>query len=209
MALDLAKEGVKKNYIIISILGTLWGLFETQVGTLLHTADLPFVGLFMMAFGLFFQTVARLITRMRGSAVLMTIVVAFLKLLIVGGIALSTVVAIFIQSFILELIYFSASPSRLRMSLAGALAVCYSLFHPFLSMPIFMGLTVADAYSRIVGGGSLLLGLSKESGFVILIILSALHFVAGFLTSMLSFPFGLKLRSLQFLSPSTVKNSEP
>ncbi len=199
---------MRKNYIIISILGTLWGLFETQVGTLLHAADLPFVGLFMMAFGVFFQTVARLVTRMRGSAVLMTIVVAFLKLLFVGGIALSTVVAIFIQSFVLELLYFSVFPSRMRMSFAGALAVSYSLFHPFLSMPVFMGLAFSDAYARIIGGGSLLLGLPKASGLVIFVLLVALHFAVGFFSSIVSFSFGLKLCSLQFFSPSTLHNRD-
>ena len=196
---------MKKNYILLSILGTLWGLFETQVGTLLHTADLPFVGLVMMAFGIFFQTVARIITRMRGSALLMAIVVVFLKLLFVGGIALATVVAIIIQSMLLELIYFSPSPSRLRMSFAGAIAVCYSLFHPFLSMPIFMGLTFIDAYARIVGGGSILLGLPKESGFIIIFILMMLHMLTGFFASFFSHSVAVKLISLGLLSPSAIK----
>lgn len=175
---------------------------------MLHAADLPFVGLSMMAFGLFFQTVARLVTRMRGSAVLMTLVVAFLKLLFVGGIALSTVVAIFFQSFILEVIYFSASPARMRMSIAGAFSVSYSLFHPFLSMPVFMGLTPVDAYSRIVGGGSLLLGLPKASGLVIFLLLFALHVAVGFLSSIVSFSFGMKLCSMPFFSPSTLQNRD-
>jgi len=196
---------MKKNYIILSILGTLWGLFETQVGTLLHAADLPFVGLILMAFGIFFQTVARLFCRMRGSALLMAIVVAFLKLLFVGGIALATVVAIFIQSILLELIYFVPAPSRMRMSIAGALAVCYSLFHPFLSMPVFMGLTILDAYSRIVGGGSFLLGLPKESGLFIISILFVFHFITGFTASFFSFNFAIKLGSFRFFSPSVIK----
>jgi hypothetical protein len=191
---------MKKNYIIISILGTLWGLFETQVGTLLHAADLPFVGLLMMAFGVFFQTVARYITRMRGSAFLMALVVAFLKFLFVGGIALSTVIAIFIQSALLELFYFQAAPSRWRMSCAGAVAVCYTLFHPFFSMPILMGLTIADAYDRIIYGGSDILGLPAESGIVILIIMIFLHLLTGFLTSYFSFAFIVKLHTIRLYS---------
>ena len=38
-------------------------------------------------------------------------------------------------------------------------------------MPVLMGLTLQDAYFRIVGGGSVLLGLPKESGFIIIFIL--------------------------------------
>ncbi|MBN1482160.1 hypothetical protein JXA70_17940 [candidate division KSB1 bacterium] len=196
---------MKKNYIVISILGSLWGLFETQVGTLLHAADLPFVGLVMMACGMFFQTTARCFTRMRGSALLMAFVVAFLKLLFVGGIAAATVVAIFIQSLILEIVYLKSSPSRLRLAVAGGCAVSYSLFHPFLSMPVFMGLTFLDAYEWITGGGSVLLGLPKESGLVIIFILFLVHFVIGFMTSIFSTGFALKLNSMRFLSSSAIE----
>ena len=164
---------------------------------------MPFVGLIMMGVGIFFQTVARYITRMRGSALLMAVVAIFLKLLFVGGIAVATVVAIFIQSIIFELICFVPLPSRLRMSFAGAGAVCYSLFHPFLSMPIFLGLSLVDAYNRIVVGGSVLLGLPKESGIVIIFILLVFHFVTGFVISYISFSFAIKMNSLRFLSPPT------
>lgn len=186
---------MKKNYIILSILGTLWGLYEMHVGTFLHAMDLPFVGLIMMACGIFFQILARYITRMRGSALLMAVVVAFLKLLFVGGIAFVTVIAIFIQSLLLELVYFSPAPSRLQMSVAGAVALCYSLFHPFLSMPVFMGLTMADAYTRIVGGGRLLLGLPMGSDSAIIAILVLLHALIGFWASYFSYTFAAKLVS--------------
>lgn len=196
---------MKKNYIVISILGTLWGLFETQIGTLLHTADLPFVGLVMMACGMFFQTTARCFTRMRGSALFMAIVAAFLKLLFVGGIAVATVAAIFIQSLILEIIYFNSSPSRLRFAIAGAFAVSYSLFHPFLSMPIFMGLTFLNAYEQITGAGSALLGVPKESGLFIIFILFLVHFFTGFITSTFSTSFALKLNAMGFWSSSAIE----
>ncbi|MBN1560423.1 hypothetical protein JW998_09245 [candidate division KSB1 bacterium] len=195
---------MKRNYIILSIFGTLWGIFETHVGTFLHATDAPFVGLIMMAFGIFFQTIARCITRMRGSAVLVAVVVVFLKLLFVGGIAFATVIAIFIQSILLELVYFSPTPSRWQLSIAGALAVCYSLFHPFLSMPIFMGLTLFDAWARIVGGGSLLLGLPKASGIFIISVLLILHALTGFVAAFFSYAFAVRLIGFGFY-PSAVR----
>jgi hypothetical protein len=196
---------MKRNYIILSILGTLWGVFEMHVGTFLHAVDIPFVGLIMMALGIYFQTIARYITRMRGSALLMAAVVAFLKLLFVGGIAFSTVIAILIQSIVLEMIYLSPSPSRMRMSIAGAMAVCYSLFHPFLSMPIFMGLSIFDAYARIVGGGSLLLGLPKEGHLCIISILLLLHLCIGFVSAFFSYAFATRLIAFELFSPSAVR----
>ena len=186
---------MRKNYIIIAILASVWGVIEMQLGTFMHATRLPFVGLLMMAVGIFFQTTARYVTGMRGSALLVAIVVSFLKLLFVGGIAFSTVAAIFIQSVILELIYASDSPSRLRMSLAGGAAVSYSLIHPFFTMPFFMGLTVFDAYHRVTSGGRILLGFSAQSGLIILAALLGVHFLTGFISGFLSFNIAVKLNA--------------
>ncbi len=186
---------MKKNYIFLSLLGTLWGIVETQIGSLLHAADLPFVGLIMMAFGIFFQTTGRLITRMRGSALLMAIVVIFIKMLIIGGIAVPIAVAIMVESLLLESLYFHRVPSRLRVCLAGAAAVSYSLFHPFLSLPIFMGLSITDAYNRVVLGGSALLGLPPESAWLIFVLLLLLHVSVGAVTALFSYGFALKLQA--------------
>lgn len=186
---------MKKNYIFLSLLGTLWGILETQLGSLLHAADLPFVGLLMMSFGIFFQTMGRLITRMRGSALLMAIVVIFIKMLIVGGIAFPVAVAISIQSVLMELIYFYDDPSRTRMVSAGAVAVSYSLFHPFLSLPLFMGLSLFDAYDRIVQGGSALLGVPSQSAWLIFLLLLLIHVSLGAVSAYVSFGFAVKLQA--------------
>ncbi len=185
---------MKKNYIIIAILGTLWGVLETQLGTLLHAADLPFVGLLMMSIGIMFQTMARQTTRLRGSAVFMGTVAVFIKLLIVGGIAFSVIIAVLIESMLMELIYHRPAPSRRRMAVASAAGVGYSLFHPFLSMPLFMGLTPADAWRRILKGGSVLLGLSPRHGLLLFLLLLLLHLACGFLVAMATFGF---VRDLQ------------
>lgn len=194
---------MKKNYIIIAILGTLWGVVETQLGSLLHAADLPFTGLLMMSIGIMFQTMARQTTLLRGSAVLMGIVAIFIKLLIVGGIAVATAVAIAVESLIIELIYRRRSPTRLRMAIAGAAGVAYALFHPFLSMPLFMGLTPYDAFQRLVKGGSALFGLHPHSGLVILLLLLLLHLICGFVAALMTHGFIARLqqRGLMPLPP--------
>ena len=190
---------MRKNYIFLAILGSVWGIVELQLGTLLHSTTLPFVGLVMMALGIFFQTTARYVTRMRGSALLVAVVVSFLKLLFIGGIAFSTVFAIFVQSGILEFIYAKREPSRLRMSFAGAVSVSYALVHPFFSMPVFMGLTVFDAYDRITRAGSLLFALPNESGLIILALLLFVHLSMGFAAGILTFNAMKRMRRLGFI----------
>jgi hypothetical protein len=197
---------MKKNYIIIAILGTLWGGLETQVGTLLHAADLPFAGLVMMSIGIFFQTATRQITQLKGSSLLLALVVVFIKLLVVGGIALSTALAIAVEALIIEAIFQSRSPSRLRMAVAGAAAVGYSLFHPFLSMPLLMGLTPADALQRITKSGSVILDYNPRHGLLFILALLLLHLMSGFVISLFTFGFILRLQR-RGLAPMPVSNS--
>lgn len=195
---------MKKAYIIIAIMGTLWGGLETQLGTLLHAADLPFTGLLMMSLGLFFQTITRQVTQKKGSALLLAIVAVFIKLLIVGGIAFSVAIAIFLQSALLELIYFHRNPSRLRMALGGATAVAYSLFHPFLSMPLFMGLSVRDALNHIVINGSNILGINASHIWILLFFMLAIHLICGFVVAFAAFTVVTKLQA-RGLAPSVGK----
>lgn len=196
---------MNKKYILLALLGTLWGILELQFGSLFHAADLPFIGLVMMSVGIFFQTFGRLITRLRGSALLMAIVASFIKIIFVGGIAALTVFAILVQSLILEYFYSFHKQSALSFSTAGALAVCYSLFHPFITMPLFMGLTVADAYNRTIGAGAALLGLGDENGSQILLILIFVHLSFGFFAGFLSFRIVIKMLTKGWLKTYITK----
>ena len=69
-------------------------------------------------------------------------------------------------------------------------------------MPIFLGLSLVDAYNRIIGGGSALFGLPKESGLIILFALLLVHFFTGFVVAFFSFSFAIKINLLRILSPS-------
>ena len=191
---------MKKNYIILAILASVWAIIESQLGTVLHATRLPFVGLIMMTIGIFFQTAARLVTKMRGSALLVAVVVSFIKLLFVGGVAIATVIAIFFQSILLEAIYAQRAPSRLRLSIAAGSALCYSLIHPFLTMPLFLGLTLVDAYNRVIKAGSIMFGLPADSGLLIIAALFLLHFLTGFLTGIISYNMIVKMIRGDFLS---------
>ncbi|MDZ7371167.1 MAG: hypothetical protein ONB12_08355 [candidate division KSB1 bacterium] len=183
-----------KAYIIIAILGTLWGIAEVQLGTLLHAVDLPFAGLLMMSLGIVFQTVARLTTAMRGSALLMGAVAVFLKLLLIGGIAASVAVAIMIESLIIEALYWQPLPSQKRIAVAAGAGVTYTLFHPFLSMPLFMGLTPLDAYRRILQAGKMLFGIKTQDGFILIFVMLTFYFFVGFITGFLTYGFVDRLR---------------
>lgn|GEM_PF-3253747 len=168
-----------KKYILIAILGSFWGILEAQLGTWLHLISMPFTGALLMSFGLLFLIVARELTGLRGSCLLMAIIPCFFKLLFVGAAAIHVVTGILIQSSLIELGFWRSQPGRLRYSLGGSLGVTYTLFHPFLTLGLLGGWTILAVFAELVRMGSSVLGLGERSSLLIISMLILAHALLG------------------------------
>jgi len=193
-----------KKYIIIALLGTIWGIIEMQLGTVLHSIKLPFTGAIMMSIGIVIITLARFSTGIRGSTLLLALVSGFVKFLFAGGLAIYTVLGIFIESIIIECIYRKDYPSRISYILAGSAAVGYSLLHPFFTQGLLAGWKILRVYTKIIDAGSKLIGL--QDGLTLFLLLVLLHFVIGGLSGWLSYQFSVALQARGVLKKKLVTN---
>lgn len=203
-----------KRYIVLALLGATWGIVEIQIGTALHILNVPFVGAFMMFIAMFFLTIGRLATGLRGSCLLLAFVASFVKLIFAGGLALYPIMGIFISSALVELIYWKKYPSLKRNLIAGGLAIIYTLFHPFLTQGLLGGWKILQVYGKLIGAGSKLLGLSTENAATLIAFIIIFHFLFGALAGWLSYEtaIGLQKRgvflSKEFMQRVNVKPME-
>jgi len=167
-----------KKYIQIAVLGSLWGILEAQLGTWLHLLAVPFAGAVLMSFGLLFLVIARSLTALRGSCLLMALVPCFFKLLFVGAGAVYVVTGILIQSALIEIGFWRSQPGRIRYSLGGSLGVAYSLFHPFVTLGLLGGWRVVAVFARLVAMGKSFLGI-EYSSILIMSLLIVAHALLG------------------------------
>jgi len=196
-----------RTFIILALIGGIWGVIELEFGTLLHSAHVPFIGLIMMCFAIPLLVAGRMVTRMRGSCLLSALTASFIKLLFIGGIAIFTVMGIMIQAAILEGFLWKKSPAKAQYLFGSALSVLYSLFHPFLTLGILGGKDMTDIYLRIIQSGKDVLGLDIGFAGLLVIILVGVHLSVGFSVAWISYDLiaGLITRGV-FQVPSIAKS---
>jgi len=167
--------------------GALWGALEVSVGTWLHALGLPVAGLIMAPLGVTVALAGRRIIGRNGSVIAIAAVAAALKAVSFGGVVLSPMLAILLQGAIAEAVTFGPPrPARWRMALAGALAVCWNVFHPIVGQGILAGKGIYAMYLVVIQRALDLLGMSPAMALAALGGVVAIYLVVGALAGLMA-----------------------
>ncbi len=197
-----------RRFVFLALLSTAWAVLEIQLGTFLQTLTLPFKGAVMTCLAMIFIYAGRYFTHIRGSVLLMAVVVAFLKFMFSGGIAFYAVIGISVESLIIELTLWKSSPPKQAYLSAGALSVGYTLFHPALTHGLLAGKNVFRVYTGLLLAGADLLAVSPVwmiAGFTVLLVL---HLLTGAVIAWIIMRLLVKLQELGIVDFRGEKNSE-
>jgi hypothetical protein len=124
--------------------------------------------------------IGRFFVPKRGSVFLIGVVTALLKLLSPAGARIGPMVAIVMESVMMEAaLLLTGGPQRWAFVLGGAVAVGWNLPHKFLMMRIMYGRGVTEVYRTVVQSGSEMLGLDASLALMILAILLIVRLVVG------------------------------
>ena len=190
-----------RDLVYVAIFGAIWGTLEMSAGSYLHLVFPPLatpligVGTIMTGLGMVVALVGRLFVPKRGSVVMIGVVTAILKVLSIGGVRLSPVLAIIIESLLAELgLLLSRKPSRWGFALAGSLAVLWTFFHKFFGSYVFLGRGIYEVYLGLLNAGAQGLGIERGYAFVVIAALLLVRIVAGGMAGWLAWELG---RSVQ------------
>jgi hypothetical protein len=136
----------------------------------------------------------RLIVDRPGAILVMGVVTAMLKMLSIGGIVLRPMIGIVAESLLAEAVLLAARPSRPAFAVAGAVAVSWTLVHPFLRGILFAGQDVMAVYATLVASGARLLGLDREALVTIGVVLLGTHLTVGAVAGGLAWQAGRTIR---------------
>jgi hypothetical protein len=174
-----------RDWVSIGLFGALWGVVETTLGTALNVVFPAFSNTFLKGvilggIGVAIALTGRFFVQKRGSVFLIGVVTALLKLLSPGGARIGPMVAILMESVMMEAVLsLAGDPRRWAFIVGGALAVGWNLPHKFLMMRFLYGRGVFEVYKMLVGSGSQMLGLDASMALLILGILLVVRLVAG------------------------------
>jgi hypothetical protein len=169
-----------RDLVYIGVFGALWGAVEISLGSVLHMLNVPFSGAVMSTVGIGIALVGRLFVPRSGAILFIGLVTAMLKLFSIGGVILTPLIGILIESALAEVIVdLLGRPRRASFLLAGGVATLWTLFHPLLTFGLIAGQGLIVVYSRTMAKGAAALGLSPASGLLVLAILIVIHFGMG------------------------------
>ncbi len=174
-----------RDWVTIGLFGALWGVVEMTLGSVLHAiypplADTFLTGVVLGGIGAAVALTGRHFVPRRGSVLWIGVVTALLKLLGPGENKIGPVVAILMESVLMEAaLLLARTPRRWTFILGGALAVAWNLPHKFLMMRLLYGKGVVEVYNRMVQEGSQSLRLDPSLALLILAILLVIRLTIG------------------------------
>jgi ABC-type thiamin/hydroxymethylpyrimidine transport system permease subunit len=194
------KTFTTRDWVYIAVFGALWGAIEMTLGAYLHVifpplADTFLLGVIMAGLGGIIALTGRHFVPHTGSVLMIGVVTALLKALSLGGVKIGPMVAIVVESLLMEAGFLLArQPTRWGFALAGALAVSWNFFHKFVMMRLLFGQGVYEVAVNMVKDGSKLLGLDVRYSIVILVVLFVIRLVVGAVAGWLAWDLGGAVR---------------
>jgi hypothetical protein len=146
-----ARTFTTRDLVSIAVFAAAWGLVETSLGSYLHTVKVPFTGAILTTLGVLLALTGRTLVPRRGTVLMIGAVTALLKLLSVGSVVLSPLLAILIESVLAEAVLWPfARPGGAAFVAAGAVACLWTVAHPFLTQGILGGTGLLTIYGWVV-----------------------------------------------------------
>jgi hypothetical protein len=164
----------------IAVFGTLWGISEITLGSVLKSLNVPFSGAVLAAIGLTIALIGRVFVPKKGSTLFIGVIAMLLKLFSLGGVIIGPMVGIFGEALVAEIILsLLGTPRRFSLIMAGALGVVWTLLQPFVTGPLLFGRSLFVVWLDLLDSGSRLLGLSGDAVLWIIAAMLAIYLFIG------------------------------
>jgi len=195
-----------RELVAVAVFGTLWGLVEISLGTVLKSFRIPLSGAVLAAIGLMVAMIGRTFVPRKGSTLFVGVIAMLLKLFSLGGVILGPMIAIFAEALVAEIVLsLFQKPHRRAFLLTGSLGVLWVLIHPFITNPLLFGRTAFVVWLDLLDSGSRLIGLDTNAAVAILLFLVVLHLAIGAAAGWLAWDVGkqLQIRLGKSFSPTS------
>ena len=111
-----------RELVTLTVFGTLWGVVEIGLGSVLHAIRMPLSGLLLAALGLVILLIGRLFVPRRGASLFIGVVAMLLKLFSIGSVVAGPMIGIMVEAAIIykyDLEMVSTIPNNLSYLLIG------------------------------------------------------------------------------------------
>lgn len=180
-----------RELVTLAVFGALWGLVEISLGSVLHAIDIPLSGMTLAIVGVMVASMGRLFVPRRGSTLFIGALAMILKLFSIGSVVLGPMVGILVEALVAELILSAfAKPSLFAFMLACMGGALWTVIHPFFTGLVFFGRDMFVVWLDLLDSGSRIFHLPAQAALWIVLILVAVHLLAGGVGGWLAWKLG-------------------
>lgn len=185
-----------RELVTMAVFGTLWGISEMSLGTVLKSLNVPLSGVVLSTIGLIVILVGRVFVPRRGSTLFIGVIAMLLKLFSLGGVVIGPMIGILSEAIIAEVALSAMGrPRRASFLVAGGLVGLWPLVQPFITNPLLFGRTLFTVWLDLLDLGTRLFGLDGNAVVVIVVALVALHVAVGMVAGWFAWGVGRLLQA--------------
>ncbi len=173
------KTAISEKWIKASIIGTIWAAAEIVLGSFLHNLRVPFSGNMLTAIALVILIAVSYRWRQHGLYWRAGLICALMKTLSPSAIIFGPMIAIIMESVLLEISVRLLGRTYIGFMIGSMLAMSWNLFQKVFNMIIFYGGNLVEIYSGITGWAGKQLNLQFDAFWAPLILLLAVYALFG------------------------------
>ena len=200
-----ATTTISDKWIRASIIGTIWAAAEIVLGSFLHNLRVPFSGNMLTAIALVILIAVSYKWREHGLYWRAGLICALMKTMSPSAIIFGPMIAIIMESLLLEAAVRLFGRTYLGFIVGAMLAMSWNLFQKVFNMIIFYGGNLVDIYSSITSYASKQLNLQFDAFWAPLLLLLVIYALFGAAAAVAGIITGRKIASL----PPEESLSEP
>lgn len=187
---------ISDKWIKASIIGTIWAAAEIVLGSFLHNLRVPFSGNVLTAIALVILISVSYKWREHGLYWRAGLICALMKAMSPSAIIFGPMIAIIMESLLLEASVRLFGRTYLGFIVGSMLAMSWNLFQKIFNMIIFYGGNLVDIYSNITAYASKQLNLQFDAFWAPLLLLLAIYAIFGAVTAVAGIIIGRRIASL-------------
>jgi nucleoside-triphosphatase THEP1 len=211
----MKKNELNNKWIKASIIGTLWAASEIVLGSFLHNLKIPFSGNILTAIGLIILISVSYIWTEKGLFWRAGIICAIMKTMSPSAVIFGPMIAIFVESVLLETSVRLLGKTIPGYLLGSMLAMSWNLFQKIANYIIFYGLNIVDLYTNLVKFAQKQLNIHFDMVWLPPLVLLILYCFFGLISALIGIRIGRKIlkqpsrvKVMSFLESSVLKKSE-
>ncbi|TNF37828.1 MAG: hypothetical protein EP313_08985, partial [Bacteroidetes bacterium] len=190
------RTAISDKWIRASIIGTIWAAAEIVLGSFLHNLRVPFSGNMLTAIALVILIAVSYRWRQHGLYWRAGLICALMKAMSPSAIIFGPMIAIIMESVLLEISVRLLGRTYLGFITGSMLAMSWNLFQKVFNMVIFYGGNLVEIYSSITDWASKQLNFRFDAFWAPLILLLSLYALFGAMAAVVGIVTGRRIASL-------------